>query len=104
VAARVFWYVLIVTKKLANQTFRGVPFRFLSSDLAELPVAARHWELGEVQAKKPERNTPNQKRPLGEFWRLVACLVQRMIADGARALSVERRCLGEHGCARRIFK
>ena len=74
-----------------SRLVRGVPFRFLSSDLAQLPATSGG-------------NTPNQKRPLGEFWRLVACLVQRMIADGARALSVERRCLGEHGCARRIFK
>ena len=35
-----FWYVLILTKKTdQSELVRGVPFRALSSDLAELPVA-----------------------------------------------------------------
>ena len=50
---------------------RGVPFRALSS----------------LRTQSPERNTPNQKRPLGGFWRLVAWLVQRMFAGGATAHS-----------------
>ena len=54
-----FWYDLVLTKKTGQSKIaRGVPFRALSSDLAELPVA-------------------------GGFWCLVAWLVQRMFADGA---------------------
>ena len=37
-------YVLILTKKTdQSKLVRGVPFQALILDLAQLPVAARHW-------------------------------------------------------------
>jgi len=70
-----------------SKLFRGFPLSALSSDLAQLPVAA--WPpliAGRGPNSKPREEHPEEEMAFGRFWSQLSWLVQCQIADGASAV------------------